>query len=94
MPILRLKEINDMSSDERAKKLSELRAELSRLKTMVRAGGAVENPARITELRKAIAKVLTVESEVKLGIRQKEAKPEKPAKKAKKKKDAEEKKQE
>ncbi len=94
MPILRLKEINGMSSDERAKKLSELRAELSRLKTMVRAGGAVENPARITELRKAIAKVLTVESEVKLGIRQQEKKPEKPAKKAKKKKESEEKKQE
>ncbi len=94
MPILRLKEINDMSSDDRAKKLAELRAELSRLKTMVRAGGAVENPARITELRKAIAKVLTVESEVKLGIRQQEKKPAKPAKKSKKKKEDEEKKQE
>jgi large subunit ribosomal protein L29 len=94
MPILRLKEINGMSSDERAKKLAELRAELSRLKTMVRAGGAVENPARIKELRKAIAKVLTVESEHKLGIRQKETKPEKPAKKTEKKKKAKEKKQE
>ena len=94
MPILRMKEINDMSSDDRAKKLSELRAELSRLKTMVRAGGAVENPARITELRKAIAKILTVENEVKLGIRQQEKKPEKPAKKTKKKKETEEKKQE
>ncbi len=97
MAILRLKEINDMSSEDRAKKLAELRAELSRLKTMVRAGGAVENPARIHDLRKAIAKVLTVESEVKLGIRQKEAKPEKPekpAKKAKKKKETGEKKQE
>ncbi len=97
MAILRLKEINDMSSEDRAKKLAELRAELSRLRTMVRAGGAVENPARIHDLRKAIAKVLTVESEVKLGIRQKEAKPEKPekpAKKAKKKNETEEKKQE
>ncbi len=84
MPILRLKEIDDMSSDERSKKLSELRAELSRLRTMVRAGGAVENPARIRELRKTIAKVLTVESEQKLGIRKKETKPEKPAKAVKK----------
>ena len=91
MPILRLKEIGDMSSEERTKKLSELRAELSRLRTMVRAGGAVENPARIKELRKTIARVLTVESEQKLGIRKKETKQEKPAKKAKK---AKEKKQE
>jgi large subunit ribosomal protein L29 len=85
MPILRLKEIDGMSSDERSKKLSELRAELSRLRTMVRAGGAVENPARIRELRKTIAKVLTVESEQKLGIRKKETKPKKPAKAAVKK---------
>ena len=84
MPILRLKEIVDMSSEERAKKLSELRAELSRLRTMVRAGGAVENPARTNELRKTIAQVLTIESEQKLGIRKKETTQEKPAKKAKK----------
>ena len=84
MPILRLKEIVDMSSEERAKKLSELRAELSRLRTMVRAGGAVENPARINELRKTIAQILTIESEQKVGIRKKETKQEKPAKKAKK----------
>lgn len=84
MPILRLKEIVAMSSEERAKKLSELRAELSRLRTMVRAGGAVENPARINELRKTIAQLLTIESEQKLGIRKKETKQEKPAKKAKK----------
>jgi large subunit ribosomal protein L29 len=87
MPILRLKEIDEMSSEERTKKLSELRAELSRLRTMVAAGGAVENPARIKELRKTIAQVLTIESEQKLGIRKKETKQEKPAKKAKKKKE-------
>jgi len=30
---------------------------------MIRAGGAVENPARVRELRKAIARILTVEAE-------------------------------
>jgi large subunit ribosomal protein L29 len=74
MPILRLKEINNMSSEDRTKKLSELRAELARLKTMIRAGGAVENPARIRELRKAIAKILTIENENKLGLRKTEEK--------------------
>jgi len=93
MPILRLKEIGGMSSEERGKKLSELRAELSRLRTMVRAGGAVENPARIKELRKTIAQILTIESEQKLGIRKKETKPEKPAKAAKKAKKPKEKKE-
>jgi len=65
MPIIRLKEITDMNSEERGKKLSELRAELSRLRTMVSAGGAVENPARIRELRRTIARLLTVENQEK-----------------------------
>jgi large subunit ribosomal protein L29 len=69
MPILRLKEINDMSPEDRTKKLAELRAELSRMRTMIHAGGAVENPTRVRELRRTIAQVLTIENEIKLGIR-------------------------
>lgn len=61
MPILRVKEIRDMSSEERTKKLGEFRTELLRLRTMVKAGGSVENPRRIKELRKAIARILTME---------------------------------
>jgi large subunit ribosomal protein L29 len=70
MPILRLKDISGMSSEERTKKLSELRTELAGLKTMVKAGGAVENPARMKELRRTIAQILTIENENKLGIRE------------------------
>lgn len=71
MPILRMKEINAMSTEERTKKLGELRTELSRLRTMISAGGAIENPTRVREIRKTIAQVLTVENEQKLGIRTK-----------------------
>jgi large subunit ribosomal protein L29 len=63
MPIVRVKEIRDMSSDDRQKRLGELQTELVRLRTMIKAGGAVENPARVRELRKAIARILTVEAE-------------------------------
>jgi large subunit ribosomal protein L29 len=70
MPILRLKDISGMSSEERTKKLSELRTELAGLKTMVKAGGTVENPARMRELRRTIAQILTIENENKLGIRE------------------------
>jgi large subunit ribosomal protein L29 len=76
MPIIRVKEIREMPPEERKKKLNELRTELLRLKTMVKAGGSVENPARIKELRKAIARILTIENEQKLGL--------KPAKEGKK----------
>jgi len=68
MPIVRIKDLNNMSSADRTKKLAELRAELSRLRTMVSAGGAVENPTRIRELRKAIAQVLTIDQEQRLGL--------------------------
>jgi large subunit ribosomal protein L29 len=63
MPIIRLKDIREMSSEDREKRVMELRTELLRLTTMVKAGGAIDNPARVRELRKAIARILTVENE-------------------------------
>jgi large subunit ribosomal protein L29 len=65
MPILRLKDIRAMSSDERRRKLDELKTELVRLKTMIKAGGSIDNPARVRELRKTIARILTIENEKK-----------------------------
>lgn len=61
MPILRKREISRLLPDERKKKLTELRTELARMRTTVESGGRMENPARIGQLRKAIARLLTVE---------------------------------
>jgi len=63
MPILRMKDIRSMPSEERKEKVIELRTELARLKTMVKAGGSIDNPSRIRELRKTIARILTIETE-------------------------------
>jgi large subunit ribosomal protein L29 len=63
MPILRVKDIRAMSSKEREEKIAELRTELARLRTMVKAGGSIDNPSRIRELRKTIARILTLETE-------------------------------
>lgn len=68
MPFLRIKEIRDMTSDDSEKKLNELRTELLRLRTMIKAGGTIEHPSRIRELRKAIARILTIEHEKRLGL--------------------------
>ena len=81
MPTTRIKEIVDMSPEERAKKLVDLRVELARIRTMTNAGGEVENPNRLKILRKTIAQILTVENENKLGIRKSSQKPEKKQKK-------------
>jgi large subunit ribosomal protein L29 len=67
---VRIRDINALSAEDRANKLADLRIELARFRTMVNAGGAVENPTRIRELRRTIAQILTIENEKKLGIRQ------------------------
>jgi large subunit ribosomal protein L29 len=63
MPTTKIREIRDMSHEERERRLSELRTELVRMRTMVKAGGAVENPSRIRELKKTVARILTVMNE-------------------------------
>ncbi len=84
MPIVRVKDIVLMSAEDRTNKLYDLRAELARIRTMINAGGAVENPSKVRELRKAIAQILTIQHEEKLGIRKAaEAKEEKKAEKPK-----------
>ena len=71
MAILRLKDIRDMSPEKRNEKITEFRTELARLKTMVAAGGSIDNPAQIRELRKTIARILTIEAEEKRGSEKK-----------------------
>ncbi len=64
MAILRARDIRRMKPEERRKKLEELRAELINLRAQASiAGGMVTNPARIREIRKAIARILTIEKE-------------------------------
>ena len=60
---MRIRDIRAMSSEERRERLDELQTELVRLKTMVKAGGSLDNPSQIRELRKTIARLLTIETE-------------------------------
>ncbi|MHC1586576.1 MAG: 50S ribosomal protein L29, partial [Candidatus Hecatellaceae archaeon] len=50
MPALKAKEIRRLTPEERLKKLEELRAELMKLRTDVKAKGRVENPSALREL--------------------------------------------
>ncbi len=65
MAILRKRELNQMLPEERVKKVSELRAELTTIRTQVKSGGTVDNPARVRELRRTIARLLTATNAVK-----------------------------
>lgn len=62
MAILRKREMKQMLPEERKKKISELRAELTTIRTSVKSGGTVENPARVRELRRTVARLLTAEN--------------------------------
>ncbi len=61
--MLRKREVKQMLPEERKKKVTELRAELTTIRTSVKSGGTVENPAGIRDLRRAIARLLTAENQ-------------------------------
>lgn len=68
MALLRASDVRKMSKEERLKKLEELRAELTRLRLMVKRG-TIEDTSKIREVRKAIARILTIEKEEEIKSR-------------------------
>ena len=65
---LRADEIRNLSADEQQDKISELKEELFNLRFQ-QATGQLENPMRIREVKKTIARIKTIMHEAKLGIR-------------------------
>ncbi len=61
-------EIRKMSPEERIRRLNELRLELVKLRMQARLG-TLPNPSRIRNIRKDIARILTIMREEELGIR-------------------------
>ena len=56
---MNIKEIREKSSEDLKKTLDEMKVELFDLR-FARATGSIENPMRIRELKKSIARILTV----------------------------------
>jgi large subunit ribosomal protein L29 len=63
MAILRPDELRDMTARERGEELEELETELLNAKAVQAAGGAPDNPGRISELKKTIARIKTIQRE-------------------------------
>ncbi|WP_276272516.1 50S ribosomal protein L29 [Haloarcula litorea] len=63
MTVLHVQEIRDMTPAERESELDELKTELLNARAVQAAGGAPENPGRIKELKKAIARIKTIQRE-------------------------------
>lgn len=63
MTILHPEEIRDMTAQERALELQDLETELLESRAVQAAGGQPENPGRIKELRRTIARIKTIQQE-------------------------------
>lgn len=63
MAILHPEEIRDMTPAEREAELEDIRTELLNAKAVKAAGGAPENPGRIGELRRTVARIKTIQRE-------------------------------
>ena len=63
MSILHVDEIRDMTPAEREAELEELETELLNAEAVKAAGGAPDNPGRIGELRRTIARIKTIQRE-------------------------------
>ena len=60
MAILKKKDIRKLDNKESDKKLDEFRLELSKERAKIDIGASVTSPGRIKELRKTIARILTM----------------------------------
>ncbi|QQG39867.1 MAG: 50S ribosomal protein L29 [Candidatus Aenigmatarchaeota archaeon] len=63
MSIIRAKEMRSMEERELRKRVDELRLELTKSQAQVAIGGAPPNPGRIGEIKRTIARALTIRRE-------------------------------
>ena len=80
--IVRPQDVRKMAPEDVTKKFNEISAELIRQKGKKTAGGAPENPGRLKALRRAVARILTIQREMGVDAIIEEAKAKKAAKPA------------
>jgi len=74
MAILKTKEIRKLSTKELDKRLRELRLELAKERGNISIGSTVSSPGRTREIKRTIARILTVKAET--NSKQEERRPE------------------
>ena len=69
MAIIKKSKIRELTDNELSAKLFEFQKELNAERGMLASGGRTSNPGKIRELRRTLARTLTIIHERKLGIR-------------------------
>lgn len=70
MAILRKSEIKQMNEQALDNKLSDLRRELMLVNAQISAGTVPENPGRVKEIKKTIARILTQKQKLNINVKQ------------------------
>jgi len=60
MAIIRKKELRKMNKTELYEKLKELRLEIAKQKANIHIGANIQSPGKIREMKKTIARILTI----------------------------------
>ncbi|MHA2253682.1 MAG: 50S ribosomal protein L29 [Candidatus Kariarchaeaceae archaeon] len=63
MAIMRMSEIRRLKPDQRDARLKQYRRELMDLRSMLSAGGSIDNPGRISAVKRTIARLITIQKE-------------------------------
>lgn len=73
MAILKKTKMREMADAELQAKLFEFQKELNSERGLLASGGRTSNPGKLRELRKSIARIITIQHERKPGIQKKSA---------------------
>lgn len=74
MAFMKTHEVRQLSQEERTTRIRELRQDLMHERGVAAMGGSPPSPGKIRQLRRQIARILTINREQELGIRTSEGK--------------------
>jgi len=67
---MKIKDIRRLDADQRRARLAQYRREYMDIKAQLASGGSIDDPGRISEIKKTIAQLHTLAREDELGINQ------------------------
>lgn len=68
MAIIKPKDVRKLDDKEKQKRINELKLELAKEKANIAIGANVTSPGRLNEIKKTIARIITIQNEQKGGI--------------------------
>lgn len=71
MAIIKKSELKQMGNENLKSRLSELRKELIKVNAQISTGTPPENPGRVREIKKTIARILTILNQPKKEVKEK-----------------------